>query len=207
VDGISLADQFFTWRGVVAMQTLRATADLVRRIALLALLGFGVVILAGPILAVLSVLLSFAMVILAFALVGFLAWSGFQLLLHGRHVAWNNIQGLGQNLGSHVLTLGRGLGRGLAFIPWLIGMLLAGVFFAVRFVLRMAWATTRFAVEVAFMGLCGVALGAAVGSMGWLPNQDSGLTVPMSAVAGGVIAAGVGAVLALLPKKTTLATR
>lgn len=189
------------------MQTLRATADVVRRIALLALLGFGVVILAGPILAVLSVLLSFAMVLLSFALVGFLAWSAFQLLLHGRQVAWVNIRSLGQNLGRHLLTLGQGLGRALAFIPWLVGLVLAGIFWVVRFVLRMTWATTRFAAEVAFMALCGVAVGAAVGAGGWLPNQDPGLTVPMSALAGGVIAAVVGAVLALLPKKTTLATR
>lgn len=189
------------------MQTLRATADLGRRVALLALLGFGVVILAGPILAVLSVLLSFAMVTLSFALVGFLAWSALQLLLHGRQVAWDNIRGLGQHLGRHLLTLGQGLGRVLAFIPWLVGLILAGVFWLVRFVLRMAWATVRFGTEVAFLALCGVAVGAFVGAAGWLPNQDPGLTVPMSAIAGGVIAAVVGAVLALLPKKTTLATR
>jgi hypothetical protein len=189
------------------MQSLRATADIVRRIGLLALLGFGVVVLAGPILAVLSVVLSFALVIGSFALVGLLAWGAFQFALHGQQVAWQNIRALGQNLGRHAFTLGQGLGRVLAFIPRSVGLILTGVLFVVVLVWRMAWTLVRVFAEVAFLALCGLGVGAFVGAAGWLPNQDPNMTVPVCALLGAAIAALVGAVLALLPRKTSLAAR
>jgi len=42
----------------------------IRKVGLLALIGFGVVLLSGPILALLSVALSFALVLLPFVAVG-----------------------------------------------------------------------------------------------------------------------------------------
>ena len=56
--------------GVVIMENLESTWVVFRKIGWLALLGFGVIVLSGPILAVLSVLLSVGAVIFCFALVG-----------------------------------------------------------------------------------------------------------------------------------------
>jgi len=49
-----------------------------RKIVLFCLLGFLSVVLFGPVVAVLSAVLSVATVVLSFALVGFLVWSRFR---------------------------------------------------------------------------------------------------------------------------------
>src|SRR5260370_35851901 len=70
--------------GVVIMENMESTWVAFRKIGWLALLGFGVIVLSGPILAVLSGLLSVGAVLLCFALGGFMAWSSFQLAIHGQ---------------------------------------------------------------------------------------------------------------------------
>jgi hypothetical protein len=182
------------------MQSLRATADVVRRIGLLALLGVAVVVLSGPVLALLSVVLSVATVVLSFALVGFAAWSAFQFALHGKDAAWDNIRVMGQNLGRHTLTVGQALLRGLAFLPRLLGRVVVGIGWLAWMALRFVWATVRFVLEVALLAIFGAAVGAVVGAVG-MANPETGLTVPVSALAGAIIAALVGAVMALLTRR------
>src|SRR6266436_4674961 len=83
--------------GVVIMENLESTWVVFRKIGWLALLGFGVIVLSGPILAVLSVLLSVGAVVLCFALVGFMVWSIFQFAIHGQEAASQSIQAMSQN--------------------------------------------------------------------------------------------------------------
>src|SRR5947209_3853680 len=82
-----------------AMQPMPPAWTILRQVCFLALLGVGVVFLSGPLLAVLSVVVTVGAVVLAFALVGFLVWTMFRTLVLGQQVAWNGAYGLGQHVG------------------------------------------------------------------------------------------------------------
>jgi hypothetical protein len=67
-----------------------------KNLGLFALLGFAVVLLAGPIIGVLSVLLSVGAVVLLFAVVGFLVWGAFQAAVKGPEAAMNGLKDVGE---------------------------------------------------------------------------------------------------------------
>src|SRR5438270_11114361 len=83
--------------GVLIMENLQSTWVVFRKIGWLALLGVGVIILSGPILAVLSVLLSVGAVVFCFALIGFIVWSIFQFAIHGQEAASERIQAMSRH--------------------------------------------------------------------------------------------------------------
>src|SRR5262245_28398257 len=61
--------------------------------------GFVAVFLIGPILAVASILLSFALAVVAFAFIGFVFWLPFQVFFQGKHGAWRRDMDAGVKLG------------------------------------------------------------------------------------------------------------
>src|SRR5581483_11290305 len=81
------------WRGT--MESLHSTADILRKIVLFTILGFLAIILIGPVLTVLGV-------ILPFALVGFLMWLPFRLLVQRKEINWS---GLPERAGHAARTL------------------------------------------------------------------------------------------------------
>src|SRR5713226_3279426 len=80
------------------MERLQSTADIVRKVALLTLLGVLVVFLIGPVLTVVGV-------ILPFALVGFLVWLPFRLFVQRKEVNWSGLPVKAGRLVRSVLTL------------------------------------------------------------------------------------------------------
>src|SRR5689334_21591119 len=66
------------------MESLHSTADIVRKVALLTVVGFLVVFLIGPALTLIGV-------VLPFALVGFLVWLPFRLLVQKRQINWSGV--------------------------------------------------------------------------------------------------------------------
>src|SRR5205823_578365 len=87
------------WPGVFAVHNLPPAVAALRQIALLALLGFAIVTLSGPLVAVASVVLSLALGILSFALVGFLILAIVRALYRGQRAAWEGVCQVCQNLG------------------------------------------------------------------------------------------------------------
>src|SRR5207244_10552129 len=92
------------------MESLQHTADILRKIALFTLVGFLAVILVGPLFTVLGV-------ILPFALVGFLIWLPYRLLVQRRQINWNGLpRQAGQTLRT-IVTLPLRIAAAILSIP------------------------------------------------------------------------------------------
>jgi hypothetical protein len=185
------------------MENMESTWVAFRKIGWLALLGFGVIVLSGPILAVLSVLLSVGAVVLCFALVGFMVWSIFQFAIHGQEAASRSIQAMSRNATHAIGRFGQTCARIMAFpfkaIVWAGDALLAAIWFVIlRF-----WLMTRFLAKTSVLTMTGVLVGAAAGVLAGMSHQNMEVTVPINALVGGVVGTLVGGALILLEKKST----
>jgi hypothetical protein len=163
----------------------------VQKVILLALLGFGVIMLGGPLLALISVVLSLGLVILCFALVGFVVWSLIQLIFFGNRVAWEAIPEAGRRLGQAWLSGARKCGQVLAVPLRLVSRAVGGILAGAGFAWRKSWAVAGPVAEIALVTLTGVLVGALVGAMTGAPNNHR-VTVPTNALLGGAIAAVAG---------------
>lgn len=168
-----------------------------RKVFLLAAIGFAAILLSGPILAVVSVLLSVGGVIAAFALVGFLIWLPFRMLMVGPERALVNARDMGAGV---MHDVGRVARRGASIVSWplwltrsaLIALLAAG-----WFTLRATFTTARFALSLTFLVAMGAGLGAVLGiGAGLSQGHDVGPSVLANALAGAAIALVCGVVMA-----------
>jgi hypothetical protein len=184
------------------MENVESTWVAFRKIGWLALLGFGVVVLSGPILAVLSVLLSVGAVVLGFALLGFMVWSIFQFAIHGHEAASQSIQAMSRNATHAIGRFGQACARIVAFpfraVVWAGDGLLAAVWFlAVRF-----WSLVRFLSKTIVLTGTGVLVGVAAGILAGTAQGNLDVTVPINAVIGGVVGTLVGGALILLERRS-----
>jgi hypothetical protein len=170
---------------------MHGSTDVMRKIAVLALVGFGAIVLSGPILAILSIVLSLGTVVLGFALVGFMIWLPFRILVAGQQVALQNVH-----------ALGHGLARAGGQVFWLASLpfrwaarLSAGVLFLLLALLRLAFSTTRFVLEVSIVAGVGALVGALIGLVFDSASPDLGLVIATNALAGSVIGALVAIVM------------
>jgi hypothetical protein len=164
-----------------------SAASIVRKLALFALIGFGVVMLAGPILAVLSV-------VVPFALVGFLVWGLFALVFQGKRLDWREV-------GAQVRQVG-GAGLRLAAAPLrAFSGVLGGVLLVTWFLWRKFWGTVWFVVEIALLAVTGVGVGALVGFLNRAQHPNLEVAVVGNAIIGGALAAVAGIVMTVLEKR------
>jgi hypothetical protein len=182
------------------VQNFHHTATGLRHIVLLALLGVGVVFLSGPIIAVASVVLSlvvvFALIVLAFAAIGFLVWAPVYVAVAGKELAWRKMRGMARLTGGTLQHLG-----------W-IGI--QAVALPARFVahlfqrsLRVVRVGGSFLAEVGVIALTGAGLGAGLGIfLAAVQHHDFATSVPLNAAAGAGIAALAGTVMALLSRRS-----
>jgi hypothetical protein len=182
------------------VQHIHHTATGFRHILLLALLGFGVVFLSGPVIAlasiVLSVVVTVAAIVLVFALIGFLVWAPVYMIYAGREAAGERIAHMGRAVGGTLRRLALIGGRTAAWPVGVASRLFRGGLYATK-------VTGRFVAEVVIIGLTGAVLGAALGlGLSLMNHQSPAHLVPLNALVGGGIAASVGAVLALLPRRS-----
>jgi hypothetical protein len=184
------------------MENQENTCGVVRKIGLLALLGFGVVILSGPILAILSIVISFGAVVLGFALVGFLVWSFFQLLIYGRQAAWDNMQAFGANAAHAAGSIGRTTGRVLAFPIRILAFIVGGILLAAGFILRQIWYLLGFLSRTALLCALGVFLGLIVGVITGAANHNMDVAIPTNALIGGGVAILVSVFLTIFEKRS-----
>src|SRR5262249_2786665 len=136
--------------GVSAMDQVKMSATtVIRKLVLFSLFGFVVVMVSGPVLALLSV-------VLPFALVGFLVWGLFALVFQGKQLDW-------RQLGANVRGVGEA-GLRLAALPVrAFAGVLGGGLLVLAFLWRRFWGTVWFAVEIALLAATGVGVGALVG--------------------------------------------
>lgn len=173
------------------MSTPTPPASALRTVGLLALLGIATVFLSGPILAVASVVLSVALVICLFALIGLLVWAPFYALYAGGDAAVHKVGQMGRALGLGLAHAGRASMRAVALPPR-----------AAWWLARQTGRLGRAAGEVGLVGLSGAGFGALIGlAMAMTQHLDPGTVVPTNALVGGAIAALVGLVFTLFKRK------
>jgi hypothetical protein len=179
---------------VCKLQTLEG----IRKLALLALIGFAVVILSGPLLAIVSVVFSIALVLLVFAFVGLLVVGAVQILLGRQFIDWQNVHDLKNATGKTfhhfrgafgwVLALPKGIGIGLAMAVQKVS----------GFLWNTAKATVRIAGEITLMTVIGGIVGMAWEGINGPIHQDPGFPIPLNAILGGMIGALVGMGMVIL---------
>jgi len=140
---------------------------MLRKAAIITLIGFLVITLAGP-------LLTLAGVLLPFAVVGLLAWIPFKGIMMWKQGGWTALGG----------SMKRGLGRVVAAPVWLLGR----AFGAVGWVLGSVFGLVGFVLGLILPVILGAVGGGVLGAIGGFEHQDADFRVP----AGIVIGAAVG---------------
>jgi hypothetical protein len=158
------------WRGI--MESLHSTVDIVRKVALLTVVGFLVVFLIGPALTLIGV-------VLPFALVGFLVWLPFRLLVQKRQINWSGVPRRAGEAVRTVLTL-----------PLRIVAFVGSVLFRL---LRLVGGVIGFALRIIFPTVAGAFLFAVLGAIGGVTHQDAEFRIPAAALIGAAIGLLYGA--------------
>lgn len=186
------------------MYETNAPGQVLRKIFLLTVMGFAVVLLSGPVLAILSVLLSFGAVIAGFALVGFLVWLPFRMIAVGPDRALANAREMGAGLARDAGQVVRGGVRAVSWPLRAVRATLFGLLTVAWFGVRATFTTARFAAGLAFLAAMGAALGAILGaSVGITQGHDVGAAVAVNTIAGAAIAAAAGIVLSF-PRRASI---
>ena len=148
------------------MEKLQGAGSFARKAAIITLIGFLAVTLAGPVLTLVGVLLPFA-------LVGLLVWLPVQGFLIWR-------QGGAGAVGAAVKRVAGGV---LAAPVWILGR----VFGAVRWVLGTVFGTIGFVLGLIFPVLAGLIGGGILGAIGGMEHQDAEWRIPAGIVIGGIV--------------------
>jgi len=159
------------------MERLENTAAVVRKLVLLTMLGFLVVVLGPVIVTALSV-------VVPFALIGFLVWGGFQLVCHGRQVAWQHTREFGSGLVAVLRRLVAAPGR--VFAAGKKGGLFAW---------RKAHALGRSVGGILVQTLGGALVGGLLGVLGGLHYHDAVVRVPIGILGGALLGLGARVLL------------
>jgi hypothetical protein len=178
--------------------------DILKKAAVLTLIGLAVVVMSGPIIALASVVLSVAVAILPFALVGFCAWSLYRIVIHGERPPWDHLGELGTWLGR---MMGRFLQMGLRIlaIPLLLGARLGvGVAQLVTAILGRTWSFAKAVGEIGVITATGVAVGGGVGVYLGLQHHDMDVAIPTNALMGGILACLAGITMMILERRNAV---
>ncbi|HEV3119875.1 MAG TPA: hypothetical protein VGY58_22640 [Gemmataceae bacterium] len=153
---------------------------MLRKAAIITLVGFLAVFLAGPVLTVAGVLLPFA-------LVGLLVWIPFRAFMLWRQGGLEAVQA----------STKRGFGRILAVPVWL----LATAFGGVRWIVGTAFSLIGFVLGLILPTLLGGVGGAVLGFLGGMEHHDADFRVPAGALIGAGIGLLAGAMRSRSPKR------
>jgi hypothetical protein len=183
-----------------------SAAIIVKKTVLFTILGFLALTLFGPVIALVSVLLSLAATLLPFVFVGFLVWTLIQLALHGREQTQRNVQQLGQGLAEAFPRLGNKLLAVVRFPYRVASRLGSGIAFAARTAARKAVALMSLLAPFAGMALTGWVVGAVVGAA-VATGPDPSSAVLVNGVLGVVLATGVAVALAVAERRRAVQPR
>jgi hypothetical protein len=178
------------------------SCDIVRRVIILAGLGFALVVLSGPLIAILSIILSAAFVILIFAFLGFLAWGFFQAIVNGPHAAWKSVGEFPRLAGAGLRRIGGTFKRTLALPPQIGRRALDVVGNIIRGTWRITRSTTSIAVEIGLMTVTGFLVGEVVELAFGAHSHDPGLPIPFHALLGSLFGVLVGIAMVAMGKRS-----
>jgi hypothetical protein len=156
------------------MECCSGAVGIVRKAALITLIGFGVVVLSGPAIAVVGALLPFAVV-------GGLVWLVIQTAIRGPRVVGNMVRN-----GARVI---------FALPLWVAGRAWGGI----KWVGSTALGLTGLALAIVLPTVAGAVLGGVLGVIGGMEHQDIEGRVP----AGIAIGAGIGVVAGIMRRWPT----
>ncbi len=175
-----------------------------KKMVLFTVLGFATIVLFGPVLAIVSVIASFALTLLPFVLVGFLVWTAFQLAMHGREETAARLRQLGAGIAQAFPRLGERLMSAIRFPFRTLGRMVAAVGHLIQSAFHLLWAFVRWLGPIAGMTLTGVAVGAGIGAAVGAQTHDPGAAVAINAALGGLMAASAGIVLSIAERKQSM---
>jgi uncharacterized membrane protein len=170
------------------MESLHSTADMIRKVALFTVMGFLVVFLIGPVLTLVGM-------VLPFALVGFLVWLPYRLLVQKQQINWSGLPEKAGRVVRTVLTVPVRIVATVLSIPLRILALIAS---AALGLLRLAGGVLGFALRILIPALAGAFLFAILGAIGGLNHHDAEFRVPAAALIG----AGIGALYGAFQTRT-----
>jgi len=190
---------------------------MLRKIGFLALIGFLVLVLGGPVLGLVAALfslgLAIASVVLPFALIGFIAWFVYQLLFGHGTETWHQVRGSAQHFYQDVaagpldackqgcknaINLGQATGRRAHGLGYFVGRLLSlpfritmalgrGLFRVARGLADRTRFTFRFVGAIFTETLCGAFVGALLGALGVTHGQDTEIAILLGAIGGALL--------------------
>ena len=161
------------------MERLQSTAEIVRKVALLTVIGFLVVFLVGPVLTLLGV-------ILPFALVGLLVWLPFRLFVQRKEINWSSLPKKAGQTVRAVLGIPVWLVRTVLAIPLRLGAFIVA---AIAGLFRLVGRLLGLGLRILIPALAGAFIFALLGAIGGVTHQDAEFRVPAAAFIG----AGIGA--------------
>jgi hypothetical protein len=164
------------------------------RVGMLGLLGFAVVILAGPLIGIIAT-------ILPFVLIGFVAWCLIQLLHSGPRATWQTLREACRFAGAVTAKVAHGFGRVFTYPA----QSAVRVYHASRQLAGKAWRGTtagaKMAVEGGVVTLSGAGIGLVVGLITSATKQDREFAVPTNIAIGAALAAGVWVVMTVMARR------
>jgi hypothetical protein len=162
------------------MVCMQGAANVFRKLTLITLVGFLVVVLSGPALTLLGVLLPFA-------LVGLLVWIPFRALMLARQGGWSAVRAGARTALRRVFT-----------VPlWILSRVAGGLGWIIRF----AFGIVGFVLGLLLPTIAGAILGAVLGIIGGMEHQDAEVRVPAGAAIGATIGLLAGATRSRQPRR------
>jgi hypothetical protein len=161
------------------MERIEGVFPVLRKLAIITLIGMLVMVLAGP-------MLTIAGVLLPFAIVGLLVWIPFRAVMLWREGGFHAV-------GQATRT---GIGRIFAVPAWILGKVFGGV----HWVLSTAFSLVGFVLGLILPTLLGTVGGAVLGFIGGMEHQDADFRVPAGALIGATIGLLAGALRSRRPK-------
>jgi len=154
------------------MEKLEGTIPIVRRIAIITLVGFLVVILAGP-------MLTIAGILLPFAVVGLLVWIPFRGIMLWKQGGTSAVAQAAK----------KGVGHVFAVPAWILGRVFGGA----KWILTTAFGLVGFVLGLILPTLLGAFGGAILGIIGGMEHHDAAFRVPAGVLIGAAIGLLAGA--------------
>jgi hypothetical protein len=173
-----------------AVESAPSLSAVVRKLCFFTLMGFLALILLGPVIAVVATLLSLVLtvllLVLPFAVIGYLVWIPYQVLSRDKQAAWNNIRDAGLAFHQALVVVPAGICAQVCRGGARIG----------RFALEKTRRLKKFLAGIATETVCGTLVGGVVGMVGSLIHQDNPLEwrVPVGFLLGAIIGALIGLV-------------